>query len=72
MLHLRVTPVQKAVYNIGITAKWRPLPDSNRCYNRERVVSWASRRRGQKAEAGFVPNPARQCKPSGKSLFLVV
>ncbi len=26
---------------------WRPQPDSNRCYRRERAVSWASRRWGQ-------------------------
>ena len=27
---------------------WRPLGDSNPCNHRERVVSWASRRRGLK------------------------
>ncbi len=27
--------------------RWRPLGDSNPCNHRERVVSWASRRRGQ-------------------------
>ncbi len=32
---------------LGFVREWRPLPDSNRCYRRERAVSWASRRRGR-------------------------
>jgi site-specific DNA recombinase len=32
--------------------EWRPVRDSNPCYQRERLVSWASRRTGQTHPAG--------------------
>ena len=35
--------------------RWRPQGDSNPCYCRERAVSWASRRWGQKAEKNKPP-----------------
>ncbi len=33
--------------------EWRPVGDSNPCYRRERAVSWASRRTGQRPRRGF-------------------
>jgi site-specific DNA recombinase len=32
--------------------EWRPVRDSNPCYQRERLVSWASRRTGQGGAGG--------------------
>ena len=43
--------------------KWRPLGDSNPCYQRERLVSWASRRRGPR-RGGGVANPPHPVKPA--------
>jgi hypothetical protein len=34
--------------------KWRPVRDSNPCYQRERLVSWASRRTGRRGARRWV------------------
>jgi site-specific DNA recombinase len=37
---------------LSFIREWRPVRDSNPCYQRERLVSWASRRTGQTHPAG--------------------
>jgi site-specific DNA recombinase len=39
----------------SLVRHWRPVRDSNPCYQRERLVSWASRRTGQTYPAGARP-----------------
>ena len=39
---------------LGSIPGWRPLRDSNPCSHRERVLSWASRRRGPAQELGVL------------------
>jgi hypothetical protein len=43
--------------------EWRPIGDSNPCYRRERAVSWASRRMGQRPEPRLLGHENRSCNP---------
>ena len=66
----RLQPVAGAVPSF--VQEWRPVRDSNPCYQRERLVSWASRRTGRRAAwvAVAAPRvkaarPVRTAQPAG-------